>query len=252
MKKSPHKAVILLGFDTPDRTDSAILPYSDSAAVRNAVKEALAAGLKELIFVTADSVTPVETQVGGLGIGSFGVDDLGNAKPERVVIARQFAARSLGQALCEIRHLLFEEPFVVLLPGEMRAGGEGTTAGLLAAYAANGGNLAVVEDNGVLGREGRFAAISRAAAGRYLLQPAVLEVLEEDPEGGIAGALLLLAEAWPVTAVKANAGDWVRRPETGDRVTAPLVPPSEAPTVRARRPVAVVAELGVSGLGAGE
>jgi len=84
------------------------------------------------------------------------------------------------------------------------------------------------------------------------LQPAVLDVLEDDPDGGIAGALLLLAEAWPVTAVKANAGDWVRRPETGDRVTAPLLPPSEAPTVRARRPVAVVAELGVSGLGAGE
>ncbi|WP_340118946.1 hypothetical protein [Pelagibius sp. 7325] len=251
MKKSPHKAVILLGFDTPDRTDSAILPYSDSAAVRSAVKEALAAGLKELIFVTADSVTPVETQVGGLGVGSFGVDGFGNARPERVVIARQFAARSLGQALCEIRHLLFEEPFVVLLPGEMRAGGEGTTASMLAAYAANGGNLAAVEDNGVLGREGRFAAISRAAAGRYLLQPAVLDVLEEDPEGGIAGALLLLAEAWPVTAVKAKAGDWARRPEGGDRAT-PLVPSSEAPTVRARRPVAVAAELGVSGLGAGE
>ena len=244
MRKSPHKAVILLGFDTPGLAEGGLRQESDSAAVREAVKEALAAGLRELIFVTADSVTPVEAQV-----GRFGVGEPGGARPERVVIARQFATRSLGQALCEIRHLLFEEPFVVLLPAAMRAAsGEVSTHELVEAYREHGGNLVTVTDDAVLSRDGRFAAIARAAAGRYLLQPAVLDVLEEDPEGGIAGALLLLAEAWPVTALPARAGQWAAPapiPPSG-------VPASEAPTVRARRPVALVAESGLSVLGAGE
>ena len=46
--------------------------------MRRAVKEALGAGLKELVFVTADSLTPVEAQIG----------DIGTGKAERVVVAR--------------------------------------------------------------------------------------------------------------------------------------------------------------------
>lgn len=249
MRKSPHKAVILLGFDTPGRADGSLGPLNDGAAVRDAVKEALAAGLKELIFVTADSATPVEAQV-----GSFGAGEPGGARPERVVIARQFAARSLGQALCEIRHLLFEEPFVVLLPAAMRAaGGESSTRDLVEAYAEHGGNVVTVTDDAVLSRDGRFAAVARAAAGRYLLQPAVLDVLEEDPDGGIAGALLLLAEAWPVTALPAATDRWTRPAlVSASGVPASGVPASEAPTVRARRPVALAAESGLSVLGAGK
>lgn len=233
MKKSPHKAVILLGFDSPERSDSACTASQDNMAVQTAVKEALAAGLKELIFVTADSLTPVESQV-----GSFG-----ETKPERVVIARQFAARSLGQALCEIRHLLEEEPFVVLLPGAMAAAGdESCTARLVAGFAANGGSLVTVRDESVLERDGRFAAIARAAAGRYLLQPAVLDVLEEDPDGGLAGALLLLAEAWPVTALPAEAACDSQVPLRA----------SEAPSLRAQRPAAVAGEMGLLAAGAAE
>jgi|GEM_PF-3627091 len=225
MKKQPRKAVILLGFDSADPTGSAATSCSDNTvlqkAVQKAVMEALAAGLKELIFVTADSRTPVEAQVGSLRDGAMcgpasseGACEV--ARPERVVIARQFAARGLGQALCEIRHLLEEEPFVVMLPHEMTAGGsEGSTAELIATFKACGGCLVSVKDTFMLEQDGCFAAIARAAAGRYLLQPAVLDVLEEDPEGGLSGALLLLAEAWPVTALPVPAlhgGDVARQP----------------------------------------
>ena len=227
MKKSPHKAVILLGFDSSvhSGTPHAPLAGAGGAAVQRAVTEALAAGLKELIFVTADSRTPVEAQLG----------DCGRGKAERVVIARQFAARSLGQALCDVRHLLGEEPFVVLLPEEMSASGDDeTTARLVSAYANAGGNLVTVGDERLLRRDGHFAAIAGAPAGRYLLQPAVLDALEDDAELGLAGALLVLAEAWPVTALVA----------TSVATLHPLVPLSDAPTVRAPRPVDLLAAAG--------
>src|SRR3546814_4482736 len=113
MIKPLHKAVFVLGFASADRPGGGpVTGADDSAAVRRAVKEALAAGLKELIFVTPDSLTPVETQFG----------DVGNGKAERVVVARQFAAGNLGEALCGIRHLLDEEPLRCSCRGTPAAG----------------------------------------------------------------------------------------------------------------------------------
>ncbi|HEY9538680.1 MAG TPA: hypothetical protein VIS03_13905, partial [Kiloniellaceae bacterium] len=74
-----------------------------------------------------------------------------------------------------------------------------------------------------------------SAVGRYLLQPAVLDALEDGPEAGLAGALLTVAEVWPVTALPPRL--------RGPRLQ-PLVPASEKPTVRGPRPVAVAAERG--------
>src|SRR3546814_1096258 len=89
MIKPLNKAVIVLGFGSSQRVDSGLAPrgMGDGAAVRRAVKEALTAGLKELIFVTPDSLTPVESQFGEIGRG----------KAERIVIARQFEARNRSE-----------------------------------------------------------------------------------------------------------------------------------------------------------
>lgn len=218
MTKALNKAVIVLGF-----APSTGAATGDGSAVRRAVTEALGAGLKELVFVTADSLAPVEALVG----------DIGTGKAERVVIARQFAAANLGEALCGVRHLLDEEPFLLLLPAEMGSVvEEGATSRLVAAYRESSGNLVALSDDTVLQREGSFAAIAAAPAGRYLLQPAVLDALEDDMEGGLARALLTVAEAWPVTAL-------APRPRAAR--LQPLVPPSERPTVRGPRPVAVLA-----------
>lgn len=217
MTKALNKAVIVLGFVRSDGAGA-----DEGTAVRHAVKEALSAGLKELIFVTADSKTPVETQVG----------DFGPGRAERIVIARQFAAHSLGEALCGVRHLLDEEPFVLLLPAEMASVVEdGMTSRLVAAYRESNGNIVALCDDSVLQREGSFAAIATNPAGRYLLQPSVLDALEDNLEAGLAGALLTVAEAWPVTALP---------PRQRAARLQPLVPPSERPTVRGPRPVALL------------
>lgn len=226
MTKPLHKAVIVLGFGPSDQPDATMPPGAGgSAGVRRAVQEALAAGLKELIFVTADSLTPVEAQLG----------DAGSGKAARVVIARQFAAGSLGEALCGVRHLLNEEPFMLLLPADLASCPEEGIAGrLVESYKENGGNLVALTDDGVLRRDGSFAAIGACPAGCYLLQPAVLDALEDDLEGGLAGALLTVAEAWPMTALPLRSRAAATRLQ-------PLLPPSERPTVRGPRPVSVVA-----------
>src|SRR3546814_6676333 len=159
MIKPLHKAVFVLGFASADRPGGGpVTGADDSAAVRRAVKEALAAGLKELIFVTPDSLTPVETQFG----------DVGNGKAERVVVARQFAAGNLGEALCGIRHLLDEEPFALFVPGDSGSGlEEAVTARLLAAHYDHGGNLVAVGAVVVLQSEGRFSALPAERLGPY-------------------------------------------------------------------------------------
>src|SRR3546814_11223742 len=72
---------------------------------------------------------------------------------------------------------------------------EDVTARLLASYYDHGGNLVAVGDDAVLQREGSFAAIAAAPAGRYVLQPAVLDALEECPGAGLAGALRKIGRA---------------------------------------------------------
>src|SRR3546814_5823161 len=85
---------------------------------------------------------------------------------------------------------LDEEPFALFVPGDTGSGlEEDVTARLLASYYDHGGNLVAVGDDAVLQREGSFAAIAAAPAGRYVLQPAVLDALEECPGAGLAGAL---------------------------------------------------------------
>src|SRR3546814_17626567 len=196
MIKPLHKAVFVLGFASADRPGGGpVAGADDSAAVRRAVKEALAAGLKELIFVTPDSLTPVETQFG----------DVGNGKAERVVVARQFAAGNLGEALCGIRHLLDEEPFALFVPGDTGSGlEEDVTARLLASSYDHGGNPVADGDHAVLQREGRFAAIAAAPAGSDVMHPLCLNAVAEYHDSALAAASTLVPREWRVTKSEQN------------------------------------------------
>jgi len=118
-----------------------------------------------------------------------------------VVLPRHKPDGTLEQALCTARRVIGDEPFVVIAPQGAAMNGRGILRRLLDVYRREGGNLATVKDAETLRRKGTFAAIEAGAAGHYLLQPAILDALAENPAAGLAGALLAQAEAWPVTAL---------------------------------------------------
>lgn len=188
----PRKAVVALGLITAGRAAetpatlprSALaehLPAADRGATRQVVEEALAAGLHEFIFITEDGAA------------------VSRDKPRQVILPRHESDGTLEQALCTARRLVGEEPFVVIASPAMN--GRGILRRLLESYRREGGNLVTVKSAETLRRKGTFATIQSEAAGHYLLQPAILGALAEDPAAGLAGALLAQAEAWPVTAV---------------------------------------------------
>lgn len=198
----PRKAVIAVGFNGPlgQGKIPGPLPYgalaerlsaADRLSVLQAVEEALAVGLDELIFVTQEGPALVDHVEGGVS----------NNRSRQIIVPKLPVVQGLGQALCRARELIGAEPFVVLPPGEFSATATGAVARLLAAYRHKGGNLATVIDGETLRREGTFSAIRTSAAGHYLLQPDVFDVLEANPEFDLPTALLTMAEAWPVTAV---------------------------------------------------
>lgn len=201
-----RKAVILIGFEAA-RTDGRTGRPSaaDRTDVLAAVEEALDAGLHELMFVTCDSVALADERAAAGGA----------LPPKEVVVSRH------GRALSHVRRLVGAEPIVVLVPGEFaRHGGPNATARLLADARVNSGNLAAVTDRRVLERDGVFAAIGGTAAGRYVVQPAVLDALAEAPERGLAGAILAVAEAWPVAALPLGSGRAVAQPAGEESVPA--------------------------------
>jgi hypothetical protein len=195
----PRKAVIVLGFGTAPgaAAPGAALPYgalaerlpvAERQGIQQAVEEALSAGLMELVFLTRDGAALAP----------------GSGQPQQVVLSRTPAGNGLGAALRAARALIGAEPFVVLAPESLATAGRGAVTRLLAAYRRRGGNLAFIDDEETLAREGTFAALAGGAAGPYLLQPAVLDAL--DGATDLGEALLRLAEAWPVTALPAGAG----------------------------------------------
>lgn len=193
-----RKAVIVLGFGVAPGAEEpgAALPYgalaerlpaAERQGIQQAVEEVLSAGLMELVFLTRDGAALAP----------------GGGEPKQMVLSRAPGGNGLGAALCAARALIGAEPFVVLAPESLGTAGRGAVARLLAAYRRRGGNLAIVDDEETLLREGTFAALAGGAAGPYLLQPAVLDAL--DGASDLGEALLRLAEAWPVTALPAGA-----------------------------------------------
>ena len=210
----PRKAVVILGFNAEASRVGAApavpygalaehLPAADRLYIQEAVEEALAAGLSELIFVTQDGFALLD-MARGLANDSL---------PLQLVVPRQKPALGLGQALRGARSMIGEEPFVVLTLGQARSIAGGVLRQLLAAYRRVGGNLVVVTDAEVLHGQGTFAAIDKAAVGHCILQPDIFKALDDDPEGDLAAALLAQAEIWPVTALPLRGGS----PDAGGR-----------------------------------
>lgn len=201
----------------------------DRPAVQYVVDEAIEAGIEHIVFVTGraksaiedyfDRAFELETILHGKGKNDV-LETLHAAlpKPGTMSFVRQQAPLGLGHAIWCARDIIGDEPFAVLLPDVLIQGKPGCLAQMAKAYAEHGGNIIAVDEvprkdvsnYGVIdpGKQtGRLMemhgmvekpAIEDAPSnykitGRYILQPEILSLLENQETG--AGGEVQLTDA---------------------------------------------------------
>lgn len=204
-----------------------MLPIVDRPLIQYAVDEALEAGIEQMIFVTGrgksaiedhfDIAYELETTMSARG-KSLDILDATRLKPGAVAYVRQQEPMGLGHAVWCARDIVGDEPFAVLLADDFMMGRPGCLKQMVDAYNQVGGNLicamqvaddatdkygiitpgardgALTEVKGLVEKPGRGSAPSNLAViGRYILQPEVMRVLENQEKG--AGGEIQLTDA---------------------------------------------------------
>lgn len=204
-----------------------LLPVVDRPLIQWAVDEAVEAGIEQLIFVTGrgkgaiedyfDQAYELEATMAERG-KSLGVLDGSRPAPGNAIFVRQQEPLGLGHAVWCARHIVGDDPFAVFLPDEMMVGSPGCMAQLVAEYEQVGGNVicalevpreqvssygiidpgkrhgARVEVRGLVEKPAVADAPSNLIIpGRYILQPEVMRVLED--QGAGAGGEIQLTDA---------------------------------------------------------
>jgi len=207
-----------------------MLPVVDKPLIQYAVEEAVAAGIEELIFVTSSSKRAIEDhfdknyelesklELDGKYELLKTVQDI---VPKGVVClyVRQPEALGLGHAVLCAKPLVGQEPFAVILADDLiKSEGEGCLNEMVKAFSYHGGSILGVEEvppsesdkYGIVSttvvdeRIARVDAIvekpspseapsNLAVVGRYILSPALFELLERVEKG--AGGEIQLTDA---------------------------------------------------------
>lgn len=197
-----------------------MLPVVDKPLIQYAVDEALAAGIEQLIFITARGKNPLEDYFDIAGElvaeltargkqAQLAALDGTQLTPGNIAYVRQQAPLGLGHAVWCARHIVGDEPFAVLLPDELLWSPEAPCLRqMVEAYGKVGGNILAVmeclpehtdrygiitpgkadglltEMTGMVEKPRPADAPSRlAAVGRYILQPEVMTVLSAHKRG---------------------------------------------------------------------
>lgn len=196
-----------------------MLPAWDRPLIQYAVEEAAAAGIREVIFVTAPGKEMLEAHFRTAAaleqsLQSRGKHDLlaqvRATLPDglRLSTVLQPQALGLGHAVWCARELVGNEPFAVMLPDDLVLADRPCLAQMLEAWQDVGGNMAAVEEvpaedtarYGILrvtGERGALVAADSlvekpqpseapsrlAIIGRYIIDPAVLRVLDAGRRG---------------------------------------------------------------------
>ncbi len=206
-----------------------MLPVWDRPLIQYAVEEAAAAGIREVILITAPGKEMLEQHFQGApklerALAARGKDDLLTrvraTLPAGVTLSSvlQPEALGLGHAVWCARKLLGDEPFAVMLPDDLVLAARPCLAQMLDAWQETGGNMAAVtqvpaadtarygilrvtsERGALVGADSVIEkprpedAPSRLAIiGRYILQPSVLRALDAGKRG--AGGEIQLTDA---------------------------------------------------------
>jgi len=207
-----------------------LLPIVDRPLIQYAVDEAREAGIEQMIFVTGRGKTAIvehfdiafelETTMGERG-KDLGVLDQTRATPGDIITVRQQVPMGLGHAIWCARAVVGDEPFAIFLPDELmigEPGGAGCMKQMVDAYSKTGGNLVSVlevpheevssygvidpgaEDGNLTQVRGLVekpavadAPSNKIVSGRYILQPEVMRILEDQEKG--AGGEIQLTDA---------------------------------------------------------
>ena len=208
-----------------------LLPIVDRPLIQYAVDEAREAGIEQIIFVTGRGKTAIvehfdiafelESTMSERG-KDMSVLDATRATPGDIITVRQQVPLGLGHAIWCARAIIGDEPFAILLPDELMVphagGGTGCMAQMVEAYNQLGGNVisvlevpheevssygvidpgasqgALTEVRGLVEKPPVDQAPSnKIVSGRYILQPEVMRVLENQGKG--AGGEIQLTDA---------------------------------------------------------
>jgi UTP--glucose-1-phosphate uridylyltransferase len=204
-----------------------MLPIVDRPLIQYAVDEAREAGIEQMIFVTGRGKSAIEDHFDiayelertmtdrGKDISVLEPTRLG---PGNCAYVRQQEPMGLGHAIWCARDIVGDEPFAIFLPDEFMHGSPGCMAQMVAEYHKVGGNLLSVlevpqnqvssygvidpgasdgkltEVRGLVEKPAVEAAPSNLIiSGRYILQPEVMRVLENQEKG--AGGEIQLTDA---------------------------------------------------------
>ncbi len=226
-----------------------MLPIVDRPAVQYVVDEAREAGIEHIVFVTGraksaiedyfDRAFELETILRGKGKQDV-LDALAKVLPEpgTMSFVRQQAPLGLGHAIWCARDIIGDEPFAVLLPDVLIQGKPGCLRQMVEVYEDKGGNIIAVdevprEDVGQYGvidpktQDGRIiemrgmvekpdiedAPSNLKITGRYILQPEVLGLLENQETGAggevqLTDAMARLMKSQPFFALQYEGADF--------------------------------------------
>lgn len=204
-----------------------MLTVVDRPLIQYAVDEAREAGIEQMIFVTGrgksaiedhfDISYELEATMKGRGKALDAIKGT-RFNPGDVVYVRQQEPTGLGHAIWCARHIVGDEPFAIFLPDELMVGKPGCMKQMVEAYNQVGGNIvcgyevpadqtdkygiitpgkvdgALVEVAGLIEKPKLGTAPSNLMIpGRYILQPEVMRVLEDQEKG--AGGEIQLTDA---------------------------------------------------------
>ena len=204
-----------------------MLPIIDRPLIQYAVDEAREAGIEQLVFVTGRGKTSiVEHFDTAFELEAtmrernkvLDVLEPTRIQPGNLVTVRQQVPLGLGHAIWCARAIVGNEPFAIFLPDELMIGTPGCMKEMVEAYEKVGGNLISVlevprEDVSSYGviapgaRDGNLTEVlglvekpkvadapsNLIISGRYILQPEVMAVLDNQDKG--AGGEIQLTDA---------------------------------------------------------
>jgi UTP--glucose-1-phosphate uridylyltransferase len=227
------------------------LPLVDKPIIQYTVEEAVAAGISQVIIVTASSKRAVEDHFDRSLELEMALREKGDLSRlaeiqqisdlAEIVYVRQKEQRGIGHAVLQTRNIVGAEPFLLMFPDDVLVGDVPVARQMVDAFdSVRGSVIAVqevpdseVESYGIVGGEPAGDRTVRVTSlvekpkleeapshlgivGRYVMTPGIFDAIEKTPPGKareiqITDALALLMEKEPLFAYEFDG----RRYDTG-------------------------------------